>query len=177
MTPAVTVREAAGGDAGALAELAEATFRATFAATNAAVHMDAHCRASYGEAIQAAEIADPGRITLLCERAGALIGYAQLRSAPVPGAIATARAGEIQRFYLAAAAHGKGVAPALMAACLDALRRRGCDTAWLGVWEHNPRALAFYRKIGFAVVGEHVFLLGDDPQRDLVMTMPLALRG
>jgi len=41
---------------------------------------------------------------------------------------------------------------------------------WLGVWEHNPRAIAFYRKWGFEAVGEHVFVVGTDPQRDLVMT-------
>ena len=30
-------------------------------------------------------------------------------------------------------------------------------------------AVAFYRKWGFEVVGEHLFMLGDDPQRDLLM--------
>ncbi len=40
---------------------------------------------------------------------------------------------------------------------------------WLGVWEHNPRAIAFYRKLGFVENGDHVFPLGDDPQRDIVM--------
>lgn len=46
------------------------------------------------------------------------------------------------------------------------------DVVWLGVWEHNPCALAFYRKWQFEVAGEHVFRLGDDPQRDLLMRRP-----
>ena len=46
--------------------------------------------------------------------------------------------------------------------------------ARLGLWEHNPRAIAFYRKAGFAEVGEHAFPLGDDPQRDIVMARPVA---
>ena len=45
---------------------------------------------------------------------------------------------------------------------------------WLGVWERNPRAIAFYRKAGFVEVGSHTFVLGSDPQRDLVLVAPLA---
>jgi ribosomal protein S18 acetylase RimI-like enzyme len=45
----------------------------------------------------------------------------------------------------------------------------GSAVLWLGVWERNQRALAFYRKWRFDVVGEHTFKVGDDPQRDLLM--------
>ena len=44
---------------------------------------------------------------------------------------------------------------------------------FLGVWEHNPRAQAFYRKWGFERVGEHVFQMGDDPQIDWWMVRTL----
>jgi ribosomal protein S18 acetylase RimI-like enzyme len=44
---------------------------------------------------------------------------------------------------------------------------------WLGVWEHNPRAIAFYHKHGFVDVGDHVFLLGEDPQTDIIMELDL----
>jgi GNAT superfamily N-acetyltransferase len=57
----------------------------------------------------------------------------------------------------------------LMRAALDVARRASSDRIWLGVWERNDRALAFYRKFGFEVVGEHMFPVGNDPQRNLVM--------
>jgi ribosomal protein S18 acetylase RimI-like enzyme len=44
---------------------------------------------------------------------------------------------------------------------------------WLGVWEYNPRAQRFYEKNGFRIVGSHVFLLGEDPQTDLLMQREL----
>ena len=44
---------------------------------------------------------------------------------------------------------------------------------WLGVWERNPRAQAFYRKSGFADVGSQVFLVGTDAQTDRVMELIL----
>ncbi len=60
-----------------------------------------------------------------------------------------------------------------MAAALDVFAKRGNDVVWLGVWEHNPRAIAFYKKIGFREVGSHVFPLGTDPQRDLIFMRKL----
>jgi len=69
--------------------------------------------------------------------------------------------------------HGHGVAQELMTASIAEARRRRADAIWLGVWERNPRALAFYRRCGFVEVGDHVFPLGNDPQRDLVMVLAL----
>ncbi|MGN2251497.1 GNAT family N-acetyltransferase [Frateuria sp. GZRe14] len=170
----IQIRTARPDDARQLADLAEATFRDTFGAANTAQDMDLHCRASYGEAIQAAEIARPDMLTLLGEEDGRLTGFAQLRWADAPACVAGAAAGEIQRLYVAREWHGKGVAQALMHACLEAMRARGSEVVWLGVWERNPRAIAFYRKFGFAHVGEHVFAVGSDPQRDIVMARPVS---
>jgi ribosomal protein S18 acetylase RimI-like enzyme len=156
-------------DAGALARLAEETFRATFAASNPAQNMQRHCESSYGESIQLAEIRDPNLETWLADDGGRLVAYAQLRRGAVPAAVVAQRPLEILRFYVRSDAHGKGVAQALMAHALGRATQLDADVVWLGVWEHNPRAIAFYRKWGFEVVGEHVFMMGDDPQRDLLM--------
>jgi ribosomal protein S18 acetylase RimI-like enzyme len=170
----IQIRTARPDDARQLADLAEATFRDTFGAANTAQDMNVHCRASYGEAIQAAEIARPDMLTLLGEADGRLTGFAQLRWGDAPACVTSAAAGEIQRLYVAREWHGKGVARALMHACLEAMRARGSEVVWLGVWERNPRAIAFYRKFGFAEVGEHVFAVGSDPQRDIVMARPVS---
>lgn len=168
------IRTARPEDAKALALVAEATFRAAFGPMNEPGDIDRHCRDSFGERIQAAEITDPARTTLVVEDEGRLIGYAQLRWGKPPACVEARRPGEIQRIYVVESWHGKGVAQALMAACIDAIRRRASDAAWLGVWEHNPRAIAFYRKSGFIEAGEHVFSLGGDPQRDVIMVKALA---
>ena len=51
-----SIRYARPSDAKRLAALAEETFRDTFGSVNAAEDMNLHCRTSYGEAIQLAEI-------------------------------------------------------------------------------------------------------------------------
>jgi ribosomal protein S18 acetylase RimI-like enzyme len=61
------------------------------------------------------------------------------------------------------------VAQQLMTAAIAAARGRGAVSLWLGVWERNPRAQAFYKKSGFRDVGTHTFYVGTDAQTDRVM--------
>ena len=44
---------------------------------------------------------------------------------------------------------------------------------WLGVWEENHKAIAFYEKQGFVAFDKHVFVLGNDPQTDIMMKLML----
>ena len=131
--------------------------------------MNLHCARSYGPAIQAAEIADPRRATIVGDAAGMLVAYAQLRWGPAPPCVDARRPAEIQRFYVDTPWHGSGVAQALMRAMLAHAHDGGADMVWLGVWELNPRARRFYAKAGFVDAGDHAFMLGDEVQRDLVM--------
>ncbi len=83
------------------------------------------------------------------------------------------RPAELHRIYVASEWHGRGVAGDLMRQVIAAAVESGADCVWLGVWEHNPRAIAFYRKFGFRVVGDHSFMLGNDRQRDLILAAQL----
>ena len=84
------------------------------------------------------------------------------------------RPAELNRIYVAAEWHGRGVGRALMDRALADAKRAACDRLWLGVWEHNPKAMAFYRELGFEIVGTQSFMLGEERQRDLVMSIALA---
>ena len=76
---------------------------------------------------------------------------------------------ELVRLYVSRESLGSGVGAALMQACIREAKQRGYETLWLGVWEHNHRAQAFYRKWNFIEVGKHMFQLGDDAQTDILM--------
>jgi GNAT superfamily N-acetyltransferase len=173
-----TIRRARPGEAPALAALAEATFRGTFGPDNTAEDMDLHCARYFTPEAQARELADPAMETLVVEDgagAAGFVGYAQIRSGPAPSSVTGARPIELQRFYVVPTLHGGGLARELMDAVVAAAATRGAETLWLGVWEKNPRAIRFYGKCGFREVGDQTFLLGRDPQRDLVLERPVAL--
>lgn len=168
-----TIRKAEISDALELAKTAEETFRATFGHDNSDEDMDLHCEANFGEAIQQAELTDPFILTLLSEDQGVVVGFTQLRWGEQEACVSGSAPGEIWRLYVVSAWHGLGVAQELMNAALREMVEHGCDAVWLGVWEHNPRAIAFYQKFGFTKVGDHPFYLGNDPQRDLVLALSL----
>lgn len=163
------VRRAVLEDAAALARLAEETFRATFTGTTPDADMDAHCATSFAPEVQRREIEQQGLVTLVAELDESLVGYAQLRARAPKDCVMARSPAELYRLYVADSWHGQGVAQALMNEALDIARTIGADAMWLGVWEHNLKAVAFYRKYGFQVVGEHPFVMGSDAQTDMVM--------
>ena len=170
----MNIRRAILADALPLAQLAERTFRDAFSADNRASDMDLYCLQAFSQAMQAAEIADSAIETLLViDGSGVSIGYAQLREGPAPLDITGPAPIELARLYVERVWHGRGIAPRLMTAIIDAARARQAKTMWLGVWEHNVRAVAFYRKFGFVDVGAHEFRLGSDIQTDRLMARSL----
>jgi diamine N-acetyltransferase len=170
----IVIRVGAAIDAAALAELAARTFRETFAADNRPEDLALHIAHAYGTSQQRSELADPDIATLLVEVDGQLAGYAQLRSGLAPTCVTGNGPVELWRFYIAQAWHGRGAAQALMRKVESEAFRRGGRTLWLGVWERNERAKAFYRKNGFTDVGSHVFMLGTDAQTDRILVRPLS---
>jgi ribosomal protein S18 acetylase RimI-like enzyme len=170
----IMIRAGAPTDAAALAELAARTFRETFEADNRPEDMALHIALAYGTSQQQRELDDPDVATLLVEVDGELAGYAQLRSGFAPACVTGEAPVELWRFYIAQAWHGRGVAHALMRRVESVAYQRGGRTLWLGVWERNERAKAFYHKNGFADVGSHTFMVGTDAQSDRILIRPLS---
>jgi len=152
-----------------LAVIGAETFVDSFGADNTPEDVAAHLNATFSPEKQAAELADPNSRLLIAEVDGEAAGYARLQFGRAPAAVVARRPVEIVRFYARKQWIGRGVGSRLMAACLDEARMAGCDLIWLGVWEQNPRAIAFYTKWDFVEVGSQTFRLGSDLQHDLVM--------
>ena len=168
------IRPARIDDAAWVAVLAERTFRETYTAYNTPDDMERYVAEHFGPAHQTAELGDARLVTLVAEVDARLAGYTQLARGPAPNGVNAVTPMEVVRFYVDRPWHGSGLAHELMAAAVDAARNGGADALWLGVWERNPRAIAFYRKCGFQNAGTQTFVLGTDHQRDLVLARPLA---
>jgi diamine N-acetyltransferase len=173
MTSTSSIRRATLEDASLLAELGARTFHDAFAADIKPEDMASYLATAFSPEKQAAELADPHTTFLIAEDTGVARGYAQLRAGEAPAVVTGSKPIELVRIYVSREWLGRGVGEALMRACLDEARRAGHDTLWLGVWEHNGRAQAFYRKWGFRKVGEHPFQLGSEAQIDHVMARRL----
>ncbi|MGI8546597.1 MAG: GNAT family N-acetyltransferase [Gemmatimonadaceae bacterium] len=168
----ILIRSATAADASPLSVFAARTFIDTYGADNSPEDMAAYVASTFTPELQAAELADPGGFVLIATSAdeeGAFIGYAYLGDGDVPAAVTNPASIELKRFYVASQYHGRGVARTLMQCALSESRQRGWRSVWLGVWERNARAIAFYHKLGFSHVGSHSFQLGADVQTDWIM--------
>lgn len=165
----IFTRLATPSDAYQLAQLAKQTFIDTYAATNDAQSMREHVQTYFGEAQQLAEINDPHYSNILLCADEQLIGFAQVVQKPAPACVTEDKSIALYRYYLDKAWHGKGVANTLLNAAITAAKQASADAMWLTVWEFNPRAIAYYKKIGFTQVGETHFQFAQEVQTDFVL--------
>ena len=170
----VNLRYGTTSDARLLSELGAKTFYDTFAKDNTPENMAAHLKRSFSPEIQHTELSAPENIFLIAEVENEPIGFAQLILESKADSLRGSKCMEVRRIYASQEYISKGVGKLLMQASIQEARQRGCDSLWLGVWERNPRAIAFYKKWGFNEVGTHTFHVGDDPQRDFIMELMLA---
>jgi len=171
--PDLTIRRGTLADAALLSELGVRTFSETFAADNTPEDLAAYTVASFNVPQQTAELEDPASTFLIAEIDGCAAGYAMLRGGEPEKGVDGANPIELVRLYVSREWLGRGIGEQLMRACVDDARHAGHDTIWLGVWERNARAQAFYRKWNFRTIGEHMFQLGSDLQRDILMERSL----
>ena len=80
---------------------------------------------------------------------------------------------EIERIYILSNFQRKGFGKDVLSKAISLGKNKGFSYLWLGVWEQNENAIAFYTKKGFEIFDRHVFQLGNDPQTDLLMGLKI----
>ena len=165
----INIQTARPEDAEKIAVLSRQTFYDTFAQYNTKEDMEKFLQESFSMASLVKEVSEPEHIFLVAHINDELVGYAKLSYSKNPPELEDTAAIEIGRLYAAQQTIGKGVGKALMQGCLRLAAAKNKQTVWLGVWEHNQRAISFYQKFGFEKFGEHDFVLGNDTQRDWLM--------
>ncbi|GAA3881458.1 GNAT family N-acetyltransferase [Leifsonia kafniensis] len=172
------IRRAEPADVAELAEVAAATFVLACPPGTKPASISAFIAAHLSPKSFATYLADPARDIRVAVRDGNIVGYTMLvfgepTDPDVTAALTLRPTVELSKVYLLGEHHGVGLAATLMTATLDAARARGASGAWLGVNNQNSRAIRFYEKSGFAIVGAKTFQVGDQIYNDHVMERPL----
>ncbi len=168
----IELRRARPDDAPALSALCERTFRDTYSEMNTVDDMNSYVATCFTPAAQRDEILDPRRRVVVACIGEELIGYYILAKNSPKFSVAEP-ALELSRLYIDVRHQGSRLGHTMMQHSIALARSEGFKTIWLGVWEKNERAIAFYKKWLFKPIGEQIFQLGSDPQRDLVLAHSL----
>jgi ribosomal protein S18 acetylase RimI-like enzyme len=168
----VIIRKATKEDLHAVREISIKTYSDTFGAMNSKVDMDLYLEDAFNQERIEKEFAEQGSSFFIAFLGDEIVGYARIRNNQEE--FQDKHAIEIHRIYTVGHVLGKGVGQALLDQCISHAKEMNMQTIWLGVWEKNDRAIRFYKKNGFEEFGQHIFLMGTDPQNDILMKKTIA---
>lgn len=176
MALGIRIRPAVPGDEIALGVVGSATFLESYSEIIPGADLIEHCRKQHAPEVYKAYITsnDPNYACWLAESTAtnAPIGYAVTSAVEAP---TEGRPGDIElkRIYVFSKYHGTGTGRELMTAALKHAREIGSKRMLLGTYDQNHRAVAFYQRAGFEVVGERKFPVGNQVFNDIVMGVQL----
>ena len=160
-------------DLEALRNLSIQTFKETFEEVNTEEDMQKYLLENLSIEKLKTELENPNSELYFAENNDEILGYLKLNFKDAQTEKLEENHFEIERIYVLKEFHGKKVGQILYDKAIEVARQKNVDYVWLGVWEENENAIAFYHKKGFIQTGSHSFFMGDDEQVDLVMTKTL----
>ncbi|MEO6167744.1 MAG: N-acetyltransferase [Chitinophagales bacterium] len=164
-----TIRIATSEDASALAEIGNITFTETWVNNYDAETLKNYLDTTYSREIIKEELQRNHIIYLMAVDGAIVTGFAKLNRKQGLGDWITDRCLEVCRIYVLKAYHDQKVGKLLMEKIIELAKEEKMESIVLGVWENNHRAVAFYKKWGFEMIGTHPFEIGDLVETDWVM--------
>jgi diamine N-acetyltransferase len=168
-----TIEPCGAGDADLVQAIGRETYDETFRPLNTDETMNAYLAEAFAREKILAELCDPGSRFFILRADGEPAGYLKVNEAPSQSDLNDPSSLEIERIYVRARFKGRGLGRLLMEHALGLARGAGKAYAWLGVWERNADAIAFYEKMGFREAGRYSFRMGDELQTDWIMRKDL----
>ncbi len=172
----IKIRRAGPEEANVLSVIGAATFLEAFTFDIKGPALVAHCQSQHSPDVyqKYLDADDPRYACWIAEYAptGAPIGYAVACPPDLPVEVGDNDI-ELKRIYVFSRFHGTGAGKQLNALVDAHARTLECPRLWLGTYEENHRAIAFYKRNGYALAGTRQFQVGDEFYDDIVMAKSL----
>jgi diamine N-acetyltransferase len=154
-----------------LQSISRQTFAETFSDSNSKENMDKYLTENLSIKKLSEELNNENSHFFFIKDGERNIGYLKLNMGPSQTEMKDETALEIERIYVIQEYQGKKVGQQLYEKAIQVAKEKKAQYVWLGVWEENHKAIQFYNKNGFEVFDQHVFVLGDEQQTDLMMRL------
>jgi len=163
------IKKASLADLAELLAFAKSNFIQTYEHLNDPQNFQAYLNKAFSKDNFRAEMEAPNTHFYLLRNREELLGYIKLNFNKGIEDLKAEESVELERIYVKPEAKGKGYGKVLIHTAKNAAKNQTKKTLWLGVWERNPKAIAFYEKMGFEKFGSHVFMIGTESQNDFLM--------
>lgn len=169
MTRELSFRKATVEDTSTIVRLGADAFKAAFGPYHRPEDMAEYLAANFNNEVIQSLIESVSTYFLLGYDGQNIIGYAMLKEGLHPAFVTGPDPIELVRFYVTPDVIGQGYGSELMQCCLKEALNMGHSTIWLATWQRNERAIRFYEKWGFRIVGNAIYVIGDDVTDDFIM--------
>lgn len=156
-------------DASNLAKLSKQVFSSTYGAVLSARALSTHLEMRLNAEVFEHEIMEQKAIFCLATIENDLAGFIKLERTSPPTCLRSNNSIELMKLYVSPARQNLGIGQGLLEVAVLTLQSE-FDTVWLLVWEHNTRAIGFYKKHGFEKIGRQDVMVGETPFHDFVMS-------
>ncbi|MFN4314365.1 MAG: GNAT family N-acetyltransferase [Chitinophagaceae bacterium] len=158
-----------------LLTLARQTFVDSFGPLNSEENMRMYMEKAFTEGRMELELKNPESLFFFAKAGEQAIGYLKIKVGKAQTELRDEQAMEVERIYVSAQWQGRKVGQMLMDKAIELAAEGGFRYLWLGVFEANTKAIAFYKRNGFVEFDQHLFILGTDEQRDIMMRREMFL--
>lgn len=170
---ALLLKKASIADLHALQQLSRKTFFEAFAALNTEENIAHYLAEGFSVEKLSAELHNPEAEFYFALNGEEIIGYLKVNVGQAQTELHDIKALEIERIYVLKAFHGQHIGQLLFEKAIELAKQKNATYLWLGVWIENPRAIRFYEKNGLVPFGTHLFKMGNEEQRDILMKLML----
>jgi ribosomal protein S18 acetylase RimI-like enzyme len=165
----IIIRQCLLNELGTLHLIGHETFDETFRSMNSPETMGKYLQESFSMEKLAQELGNAHCKFYFIYLDSELAGYTKINYTPAQSDINDSKSVEVERIYVRKEYEGKGLGKVLMEYVFQQAKQNKKKYVWLGVWEKNVNAIAFYEKMGFKQAGQHLFQIGNELQSDLIM--------
>lgn len=169
----ITIRKCTANDLNSLQEVGVETFNATFESQNSPENMKAYLDNAFNLNQLEKELCNISSEFYFIYSDEEIAGYLKINMNEAQSENMGNDSLEIERIYIRTKFQKLGLGKYLLNKAIEIAVDRNKKNIWLGVWEKNENAIAFYKKMGFVQTGAHSFYMGDEEQIDFIMTKTL----
>jgi diamine N-acetyltransferase len=160
-------------DSRKLQEISYETFNETFKHQNSPENMNAYLERAFNLIQVEKELSNISSQFLFVYFSNEVAGYLKVNTNEAQSEEIGVESLEIERIYIKKNFQKHGLGKHLLNKAMEIAMESNKKKIWLGVWEKNENAIAFYKKMGFVQTGAHSFYMGDEEQMDFIMTKTL----
>ncbi|SFS53684.1 GNAT family N-acetyltransferase [Paenibacillus sp. 453mf] len=173
MTVTLKIKKCNHEDLLLLQEISIETFNDTFKNQNSSENMKAYLEKAFHSKQLEKELSNISSEFFFVYCNNDVAGYLKVNTNDAQSEEVGEESLEIERIYIKNKFQNHGLGKHLLNKAMEMAIESNKKKIWLGVWEKNDNAIAFYKKMGFVQTGAHSFFMGDEEQIDFIMTKTL----